>query len=67
MDALDAPRGDDRVGFGVLLVAHVADRLGLAGAGPNIVRARDKRLMRETWRDAGVPIPRRICATGWRR
>ncbi|MFS8103887.1 ATP-grasp domain-containing protein [Lentzea alba] len=43
--------------FGVLLVAHVADRLGLAGAGPNLVRARDKRLMRETWRRKGVPIP----------
>ncbi len=44
--------------FAVLLVAHVAERLGLAGAGPNLVRARDKRLMRETWHEAGVPIPR---------
>lgn len=44
--------------FAVLLVAHVADRLGLAGAGPNLVRARDKRLMRETWQQAGVPVPR---------
>lgn len=43
--------------FAVLLVARVADRLGLAGAGPNLVRARDKRLMRETWREAEVPIP----------
>ncbi|MGW6934134.1 ATP-grasp domain-containing protein [Lentzea sp. NPDC054927] len=43
--------------FAVLLVAHVADRLGLAGAGPNLVRARDKRLMRETWQAAKVPIP----------
>jgi biotin carboxylase len=43
--------------FAVLLVAQVAQRLGLAGAGPDVVRARDKRLMRETWEKAGVPIP----------
>lgn len=44
--------------FAVLLVAHVAERLGQRGASANVVRARDKRLMRETWRAAGVPIPR---------
>jgi biotin carboxylase len=44
--------------FAVLLVAHAAERLGLAGAGPNLIRARDKRLMRETWAAGGVPVPR---------
>ncbi|PRY29720.1 ATP-grasp domain-containing protein [Umezawaea tangerina] len=44
--------------FAVLLVAHVAERLGLKGGGPGLVRARDKRLMRGTWEAAGVPIPR---------
>jgi biotin carboxylase len=44
--------------FAVLLVAHVAERLGLRGGGPGLIRARDKRLMRETWEAAGVPIPR---------
>ncbi|WHT23013.1 hypothetical protein N8J89_18655 [Crossiella sp. CA-258035] len=44
--------------FAVLLVAKVAERLGLRGGGPGLVTARDKRLMRETWARAGVPIPR---------
>jgi biotin carboxylase len=44
--------------FAVLLVAHAATRLGLVGAGHGVVRARDKRLMRETWRAGRVPIPR---------
>ncbi|AHH98511.1 hypothetical protein GCM10010174_71040 [Kutzneria viridogrisea] len=44
--------------FAVLLVAHVAERLGLPGGGPGLINARDKRLMRETWDRAGVPIPR---------
>ncbi|MBD0691675.1 acetyl-CoA carboxylase biotin carboxylase subunit family protein [Streptomyces sp. CBMA123] len=43
--------------FAVLAVARAAERLGLAGAGPGIVRARDKRLMREAWAAAGVPVP----------
>ncbi|MFD0275240.1 acetyl-CoA carboxylase biotin carboxylase subunit family protein [Kitasatospora sp. NPDC127111] len=43
--------------FAVLAVAHAASRLGLAGAGAGILRARDKRLMREAWAAAGVPIP----------
>ncbi len=43
--------------FAVLMVAHVAEKLGLRGAGSSIVRARDKRLMREAWADAGAPIP----------
>ncbi|MGW2270235.1 ATP-grasp domain-containing protein [Streptomyces yangpuensis] len=44
--------------FAVLAVAHAAHRLGLRGAGPAAaVRARDKRLMRETWAAAGVPVP----------
>ncbi|WP_394940841.1 acetyl-CoA carboxylase biotin carboxylase subunit family protein [Psychromicrobium sp. YIM B11713] len=44
--------------FAVLLVEKVAERLGLRGAGPGLVKARDKRLMREAWAEAGVPIPR---------
>lgn len=44
--------------FSVVSVAHAADQLGLRGAGRNAVRARDKRLMREIWEKAGVPIPR---------
>ncbi|MER6915301.1 ATP-grasp domain-containing protein [Streptomyces sp. NPDC000594] len=44
--------------FAVLAVAHAADRLGLRGAGPAAAeRARDKRLMREVWAAAGVPVP----------
>ncbi|WP_431901773.1 ATP-grasp domain-containing protein [Nonomuraea sp. bgisy101] len=44
--------------FAVLAVAHAADRLGLAGAGAAAAeKARDKRLMRESWAAAGVPIP----------
>jgi len=44
--------------FAVLAVANAADRLGLSGAGPGIRVARDKRLMRQAWQAAGVPIPR---------
>lgn len=43
--------------FALLAVEQAAARLGLRGAGPNVVRARDKRLMRTVWRDADVPIP----------
>ncbi|MFL6137226.1 MAG: acetyl-CoA carboxylase biotin carboxylase subunit family protein [Frankiaceae bacterium] len=41
----------------VLVAAAATTCLGLRGAGSGAVRARDKRLMRETWRTAGVPIP----------
>src|SRR4051794_23662327 len=44
--------------FAVLAVAHAAHRLGLAGAGLGITRARDKRAMREAWDATGVPVPR---------
>lgn len=43
--------------FAVVAVAEASARLGLAGPGPNVRRSRDKRLMRETWQRAGVPIP----------
>lgn len=43
--------------YAVVAVAHACVRLGLAGAGENVAAARDKRLMRRTWRDAGVPVP----------
>jgi len=41
----------------ILAVALAAERLGLPGPGPNVRLARDKRLMRERWREAGVPVP----------
>ncbi len=43
--------------FTLLAISAAAERLGLRSAGPNIRRSRDKRLMRDTWRAAGVPIP----------
>ncbi|MEU3461924.1 ATP-grasp domain-containing protein [Streptomyces sp. NPDC006733] len=43
--------------YAVVAVAHACLRLGLAGAGEQVVAARDKRLMRQVWRDAGVPVP----------
>jgi biotin carboxylase len=43
--------------FLVVAVAESARRLGLRGAGPQVGRARDKRLMRRIWADAGVPVP----------
>jgi biotin carboxylase len=39
-------------------VADACERLGLRGAGPNVMRSRDKLLMRECWQRAGVPVPR---------
>lgn len=44
--------------FAVIAVAEAARQLGLKGAGPVVVRSRDKALMRETWASAGVPVPR---------
>ncbi|MEU9128853.1 ATP-grasp domain-containing protein [Kitasatospora sp. NPDC048540] len=43
--------------YAVVAVAHAAGRLGLAGAGERVEAARDKRLMRRVWQDAGVPVP----------
>jgi biotin carboxylase len=43
--------------FCILGVNKAAEILGLRSAGPNLVRSRDKRLMREVWRNAGVPSP----------
>jgi biotin carboxylase len=43
--------------FALLAVSGAARALGMRHAGENAVRARDKRLMRSTWRDAGVPSP----------
>ncbi|HST49759.1 ATP-grasp domain-containing protein [Jatrophihabitans sp.] len=43
--------------FALLAVSEAAAILGLPGAGPNVVRSRDKRLMRQVWRQAGVPSP----------
>ncbi|WP_234439601.1 MULTISPECIES: PEP/pyruvate-binding domain-containing protein [Streptomyces] len=43
--------------FAVVAVALACEALGLAGAGPNVVAARDKREMRRVWQRAGVPVP----------
>lgn len=43
--------------YAVVAVAHACLQLGLAGAGEQVLAARDKRLMRQIWHDAGVPVP----------
>lgn len=43
--------------FAVVAVALACEALGLAGAGPNVVAARDKREMRRVWQRAGVQVP----------
>jgi biotin carboxylase len=42
----------------LLAVALAAERLGLPGPGRGAWASRDKRLMREVWSAAGVPVPR---------
>jgi biotin carboxylase len=44
--------------WSVITVARAAQRLGLPGAGRNVMLARDKLAMRQRWADAGVPVPR---------
>ncbi|KUJ65617.1 l-amino acid ligase [Streptomyces albus subsp. albus] len=44
--------------YAVVAVADACEKLGLAGAGGNCVLARDKRMMRRTWQEHGVPQPR---------
>jgi biotin carboxylase len=44
--------------FAVIAAAKAADRLDLPGPGRGVIRARNKRLMRAAWAEAGVPIPR---------
>ncbi|MFJ9807615.1 acetyl-CoA carboxylase biotin carboxylase subunit family protein [Streptomyces sp. NPDC101158] len=51
---------DAVIGFSeyiLLALAHAAERLGLPGPGAGAVYSRDKRLMRERWAEAGVPVP----------
>lgn len=43
--------------YAVVAVARASRRLGLAGVGSHVEAARDKRLMRRRWHEAGVPIP----------
>lgn len=43
--------------YAVVAVAEACDALGLAGAGSAAALARDKRMMRETWRRHGLPQP----------
>jgi hypothetical protein len=52
--------------FTVMAVADACSSLGLPGAGPNAVYARDKYLMRARWADSGVPVPRfaRVASVG---
>jgi biotin carboxylase len=44
--------------FAQIAVSAAAVRLGLRGVGPNVVRARNKRLMRSVWAVDGLPVPR---------
>jgi biotin carboxylase len=41
----------------LLAVSIAAGRLGLPGPGDHVRWSRDKRLMRERWQEAGVPVP----------
>lgn len=43
--------------YAVVAVAEACEALGLAGAGGAAALARDKRLMRRTWRQHGLPQP----------
>ncbi|MFD3515862.1 acetyl-CoA carboxylase biotin carboxylase subunit family protein [Streptomyces sp. NPDC058663] len=43
--------------YAVVAVAEACETLGLAGAGSAAALARDKRLMRRTWREHGLPQP----------
>ncbi|MFC8128276.1 acetyl-CoA carboxylase biotin carboxylase subunit family protein [Streptomyces sp. NPDC057302] len=43
--------------YAVVAVAEACEALGLAGAGGAAALARDKRLMRRTWREHGLPQP----------
>ncbi|MFF4185217.1 acetyl-CoA carboxylase biotin carboxylase subunit family protein [Streptomyces sp. NPDC001691] len=43
--------------YAVVAVAEACEVLGLAGAGPAAALARDKRLMRRTWKERGLPQP----------
>ncbi|MFF1477235.1 ATP-grasp domain-containing protein [Streptomyces sp. NPDC058301] len=43
--------------YAVVAVAEACEALGLAGAGAAAALARDKRLMRRTWQEHGLPQP----------
>jgi len=43
--------------FAIVAVAEACEELGLRGPGPNVLRSRDKVLMRQTWAEHGVPNP----------
>ncbi|MEV0581066.1 ATP-grasp domain-containing protein [Streptomyces sp. NPDC050392] len=43
--------------YAVVAVAEACEELGLAGAGSASALARDKRLMRRTWQEHGLPQP----------
>ncbi|MFE6166211.1 acetyl-CoA carboxylase biotin carboxylase subunit family protein [Streptomyces sp. NPDC056486] len=43
--------------YAVVAVAEACEALGLAGAGSAAALARDKRLMRRTWQEHGLPQP----------
>ncbi|UNO43293.1 ATP-grasp domain-containing protein [Streptomyces sp. MST-110588] len=44
--------------YAVVAVAEACEKLGLAGAGGSCALARDKRMMRRAWQEAGIPQPR---------
>jgi biotin carboxylase len=44
--------------YAVVAVAQACAKLGLPGAGDSCTLARDKRLMRRTWQERGIPQPR---------
>jgi biotin carboxylase len=43
--------------FAIVAVAEACAELGLRGPGPNVLRSRDKALMREVWREHALPGP----------
>lgn len=44
--------------FALVSVAEACQQLGVPGPGPHAARARNKRLMRQTWARSGVPVPK---------
>lgn len=44
--------------YAVVAVAEACEKLGLAGAGDCCALARDKRMMRRTWKERGISQPR---------
>ena len=43
--------------FAIVAVAEACEQLGLRGPGPNVLRSRDKAVMRQVWQEASLPNP----------